>query len=159
RGQFFYQQLVERVSALPGVESASLAHISPFGDALLTRSTAVEGYEPQPGERMSFFYNVVGPRYFSTLRIPLVTGPDFSSRDATAALQVVIISETLAHRFWPKGDAVGKRLIFGAYRGSPIPLQHLEIIGIVKDSKYVDVTEESRRMMFLPLSQSYRPRM
>ena len=159
RGQLFYQQLVERVTGLPGVESASLAHTAPLGDDLLTRSTAIEGYEPQPGEKMSFFYNVVGPRYFETLRTPLVKGRDFTPQDRAGAPQVVIINETLARRYFPDGDALGKRLIFGAYRGSPIPLQHLEIIGVVKDSKYSELTEQTRRMMFLPLAQSYRPEM
>jgi putative ABC transport system permease protein len=71
----------------------------------------------------------------------------------------VIINETLARRYFPNGGALGKRLIFGAYRGSPIPLQHLEIVGVVRDSKYSELTEQPRRMMFLPLAQSYRPEM
>jgi predicted permease len=157
RGQIFYQQLVERVTGLPGVESASLAQLTPLSDDLLTRRTAIEGYEPQPGEKMSFFYNVVGPRYFETLRTPLVSGRDFTPQDTAGAPQVVIINETLARRYFPNSDALGKRLIFGAYRGSPIPLQHLEIVGVVKDSKYLDLTEQPGRMMFLPLAQSYRP--
>src|SRR5262249_41067835 len=157
RGQLFYQQLVERVTGLPGVESASLAHITPLGDAPLTRNTAIEGYEPQPGEKMSFFYNVVGPRYFETLRTPVVSGRDFTPQDRAGAPQVVIINETLQRRYFPNGDALGKRLIFGAYRGSPIPLRRLEIVGVVKDRKYSELTEQPRRMMFLPLAQSYRP--
>jgi predicted permease len=136
-----------------------MAHITPLGDDLLTRRTAVEGYEPQPGENMSFNYNVIGPRYFETMRTPLVGGRDFTSQDRAGAPQVVIINESLARRYWPNGDALGKRLIFGAYRGSPVPLQHLEIVGVVKDSKYQDLTEQTRRMMFLPLAQSYKPEM
>jgi predicted permease len=160
RGQIFYQQLVGRVTGLPGVESASLAQLTPLSDDLLTRSTAIEGYQPQPGEKMeSFFYNVVAPRYFETLRTPMVSGRDFTPQDRAGAPQVVIINETLARRYFPDGDALGKRLIFGAYRGAPIPLQHLEIVGVVKDSKYMDLTEQPRRMMFLPLAQSYRPEM
>jgi predicted permease len=159
RGQIFYQQLVERVTSLPGVESASLAQLTPLSDDLLTRSTAIEGYQPQPGEKMSFFYNVVSPRYFETLRTSLVSGRDFKPQDSAGAPQVVIINETLARRYFPNGDALGKRLIFGAYRGAPIPLQRLEIVGVIKDSKYMDLTEQPRRMMFLPLAQSYRPEM
>src|SRR5262245_2568312 len=159
RGQIFYQQLVERWTRLPGVESASLGQLTPLSDDLLTRRTDIEGYEPQPGEKMSFFYNVVGPRYFEMLRTPLLSGRDFTPQDRAGASQVVIINETLARRYFPNGDALGKRLIFGAYRGAPIPLQHLEIIGVVKDSKYLDMTEQPRRMMFLPLAQSYRPEM
>src|SRR5215475_9544800 len=159
RGQLFYQQLLERVTGLPGVESASLAHITPLGDSLLQRRTAIEGYEPPPGENMSFFYNVVGPRYFETLRTPVVSGRDFTPQDRAGAPQVVIINETLQRRYFPNGDALGKRLIFGAYRGSPIPLQHLEIVGVVKDGKYSELTEQPRRVMFLPLAQSYRPEM
>ncbi len=160
RGQLFYQQLVERVTGLPGVESASLAHLTPLSDDLLQRTTAIEGYKPPPGEKsIAFFYNVVGPRYFETLRTPLVSGRDFTPQDRAGAPQVVIINETLARRYFPDGDALGKRLIFGAYSSSPIPLQQLEIVGVVKDSKYLDLTEQTRRMMFLPLAQSYRPEM
>jgi len=159
RGQIFYQQLVERVTSLPGVESASLAHLTPLSDDLLTRRTAIEGYEAQPGENMSFHYNVVGPRYFETLRTPLISGRDFTPQDRAGAPQVVIVNETLARRYFPNGDALGKRLIFGSYRGSPVPLQHLEIVGVVKDSKYSELTEQTRRMMFLPLAQSYRAEM
>src|SRR4029434_4182651 len=83
----------------------------------------------------------------------------FHAQDRASAPQVVIINETLARRYFPDGDALGKRLIFGAYRGSPIPLQHLEIVGVVKDSKYLDLAEQAGRMMFLPLAQSYRPEM
>jgi putative ABC transport system permease protein len=108
---------------------------------------------------MSFFYNVVGPRYFETLRTPLIGGRDFTPQDSAGAPQVVIINETLARRYFPAGDALGKRLIFGNYPASPIPLQHLEIVGVVRDSKYSELTEQSRRMMFLPLAQSYRQEM
>jgi predicted permease len=159
RGQLFYQQLVARVTGLPGVESASLAQMTPLGDDLLTRRTAIEGYEPQEGENMSFYYNVVAPRYFETLRTPLASGRDFTPQDRAGAPQVVIINETVAGRYWPNEDAVGKRLIFGNYRGSPIPLQNLEVVGVVKDSKYLELTEQARRMMYLPLAQSYRPGM
>jgi macrolide transport system ATP-binding/permease protein len=159
RGQLFYQQLLERVTGLPGVESASLAHSTPLGDDLLTRRTAIEGYEPQPNENMSFSYNVVGPRFFETLRTPLVSGRAFTPQDRAGAPQVVIINETLQRRYFPNGDALGRRLIFGNYLGSPIPLQHLEIIGVVKDSKYAELTEQTQQMMFLPLAQNYRPEM
>jgi len=160
RGRLFYQQLVERVTALPGVESASLAQLTPLSDDPLQRRTAIEGYEPPPGEQsVSFFYNVVGPRYFETLRTPLISGRDFTPQDRASAPQVVIINETLARRYFPNGNALGKRLIFGAYRGSPIPLQHLEIVGVVTDSKYAELTEQTRPMMFLPLAQTYRPEM
>jgi macrolide transport system ATP-binding/permease protein len=158
RGQIFYQQLVERVTALPGVESASLAQLTPLSDDLLRRRTDIEGYQLPPGEKsVSLFYNVVAPRYFETLRTPLLGGRDFTPQDRAGAPQVVIINESLARRYFPKSDALGKRLTFGNYPGSPVPLQHLEIVGVVKDSKYAEVTEQTRPMMFLPLAQSYRP--
>jgi predicted permease len=159
RGQLLFQRLVDRVASLPGVESAGLAQLTPLGDTPLQRRTAVEGYESQPGENMSFSYNVVSARFFETLRTPIVGGRNFTAQDRAGAPQVVIVNETLARRYWPNGDAIGKRLIFGAYKGSPIPLQYLEIVGVVGDGKYQDLTEQPRRMMFLPLAQTYRPEM
>jgi predicted permease len=159
RGLLFYRQLHERISGLPGVESASLANLSPLSDGLLMRRTEIEGYTPQSGEDIRFNYTVVGPHYFETMRTPFVSGRDFSAPDAAGAPQVVIINESMARRYWPNGDALGKRLVFGNYPGSPIPLQRLEIVGVVKDSKYLSVTEGARRMMFLPLEQSYRREM
>src|SRR5262249_39766140 len=106
-----------------------------------------------------FFYNVVGPRYFETLHTPLVSGRVFTPQDSAGAPPVVIINETLERRYFPNGDALGKHLVFGNYPGSPIPLQHLEIVGLVKDSKYQELTEQTPRMLFLPLGQSYSPEM
>lgn len=157
RGQLFHQQLVEHLNGLPGVESASLALTTPLSDGLLTRTTSIDGYQPQAGENMSFSYNVVGPRYFETLRTPFIRGRDFAAQDRAGEPQVVIINETLARRYLPNGDVLGKRLTFGAYRGSPIPIQHLQIIGVVRDTKYQDLTEQNLPMMFLPLAQTYRP--
>jgi predicted permease len=159
RGLLFYRQLVERVSSLPGIESASLANLSPLGDNLLMRRTEIEGYTPQSSEDIRFNYTVVGPRHFETMRTPFVRGRDFSAQDVAGAPQVVIINESMARRYWPNGDALGKRLVFGNYPGSPIPLQRLEIVGVIKDSKYLSLTEATRSMMFVPLEQSYRREM
>jgi predicted permease len=158
QGQQFYSEAVERVSTLRGVESVSLAAIVPLGGGGMRRSVQVEGYTLQPGERtLNFNMNIVGLKYFHTMGMPLAQGRDFGSQDREGAPKVVIINETVAHRFWPDESPVGRHLNFGGIGGRPDQL--IEIIGVVKDSKYRSLTEEPTTSMFLPLAQNYRANM
>jgi putative ABC transport system permease protein len=101
--------------------------------------------------------NVVGLDYFRTMGMPLAQGRDFGSQDREGAPQVVIINETVARRFWPDQNPVGRHLNFGGIGGRPDRM--IEIIGVVKDSKYRSLTEEPTASMFLPLAQNYRANM
>jgi len=149
RGQDFYQRLTERLESLPGVESASLAMVTMLSGQPFNWTARVAGYKPAPGEDMNFRYNVVTPKYFQTLGIPLLRGRDFTVQDTAAGAPVMIVNETVAKRYWPNGDAIGKQISLGN--------RSLEIIGIAKDSKYANLTEETKRTMYLPLGQNYRP--
>ena len=149
RGQQFYRQLMERVKSLPGVESASLALVVMLSDNKFNWTARIDGYEPQPGENMTFRYNIIGPEYFQTMGIPLSRGRDFNDQDTAAGQGVVIINEALANRYWPDQDPIGKRLGLGG--------KGRVIVGVVKDSKYASLTEETKRSMYLPVAQNYRP--
>ena len=153
RGRAFFAQLTERLAALPGVESASLAALVPLADSSMNRSVRVEGYTPPDGRpTINFGFNIVGPNYFRTLGLPLIRGRDFAPQDREGAKRVVIINETIARTYWPDQDAIGKQIIFGR----PGNEQYVEVVGVVKDTKYRSLTEAPRPMMYLPLAQYYR---
>ncbi|HEX7090945.1 MAG TPA: ABC transporter permease [Longimicrobiales bacterium] len=149
QGRAFYEQLSERVAALPGVVGVTLARNVPLSGGGGRRFTGVEGYEPAPGEDMEFHFNVVGPEYFEVMRVPLVRGRGFTAADREGAPQVAVVNETFARRFWPGEDAIGKRLSrFGT-------AESIEIVGIARDGKYGTLTEEPRPYIYRPFLQDY----
>jgi predicted permease len=158
QGQQFYSDAVERIAALPGVEAVSLAAVVPLGGSSMRRSVQIEGYASQPGEPpLNFDMNIIGLNYFQTMGMPLVQGRDFNAQDREGAPKVVIINETVARRFWPDQNAVGKQIDFAGIAGRPN--QFIEIVGVVKDSKYRSLIESPTSTMFLPLAQNYRVNM
>src|SRR5258708_2080271 len=152
RGREFYRRLVERVRTVPGIQSATLARRLPFTvDGIAFANVAIDGYAPAKDEDMRLNYETVGPQYFQTMRIPFVHGRDFDERDQEGARGVVIINETMARRYWPGGDALGRRL--------KLTKDWLEIIGIAKDVKYRSLREAPQPFLYLPLLQDYRSNM
>jgi predicted permease len=154
RGRVFYRQLLDAARADPGVESATLAAVTPMG-FLDTRAqrVAVEGYEPRRDEDLAFMTNTVGSDYFRTLRIKLVAGRAFEDRDDETAAPVVIVNDTLARRFWGSAaNAIGKRVRVadGDWRTA---------IGVAADVKYSRIDESPRPYVYLPFLQSYRSSM
>ncbi len=152
RGREFYRRLVERVSAVPGIQSATLARRLPLTDGgIAFANVVIDGYAPAKDEDMRLNYETVGPQYFQTMRIPFVHGRDFDERDQEDARGVVIINETMARRYWPGGDALGRRL--------KLTKDWLEIVGIAKDVKYRSLSEAPQPFLYLPLLQDYRSNM
>src|SRR5262249_10679489 len=154
RGLRFFPELLERVKLLRGVEAASIAAQIPLcsgGSSILK----AEGYAPKPGEDLSSDFNIVGPDYFRTMKIPLLHGREFGQSDTTTAPQVAIINETAARRFWPDQTPRGRRLILGRAPDKEVR----EIVGVVKDSKYRRLNEEARPAMYVPFAQGYRANM
>src|SRR6266571_1661977 len=152
RGREFYRRLVERVKTVPGIESATLARRLPLTDGgIAFANVAIDGYAPAKDEDMRLNYETVGPQYFQTMRIPFVHGRDFDERDQEGARGVVIINDTMARRYWPGGDALGKRL--------KVAKDWLEIVGIAKDVKNRSLSEAPQPFFYLPLLQDYRSNM
>ncbi|HKS29937.1 MAG TPA: ABC transporter permease [Pyrinomonadaceae bacterium] len=156
RGQQFYRQVMERVRALPGVESATLARNVPLTGGNMELGINVEGYEPPTGDHsFDTDFNVVAPSYFSSLGIRILSGRDFDERDREGAPRAGIVNETMARRFWPGEDAVGKRFFLGPMsEGVPV-----EIVGVVKDGKYRTLGEDPRPYFYLSSTQEYQPQM
>jgi putative ABC transport system permease protein len=150
RGQLFYDRSVERASALPGVAHASIAQNAPLARGLL-RSVFPEGQDTTTRDRVLVQVNSIGSGYFATLGIPLERGRDFASTDGPGSPLVVIVNETMAERFWPGQDAIGKRFKFF---GDP---EFSTVIGIARNSKYNAVAEDPIPFIYQPLKQNYTP--
>ncbi|MBW8874481.1 MAG: ABC transporter permease [Acidobacteria bacterium] len=148
RGKAFYQQLLERAGHLPGVESASLGSSLP----IQSQSSALPFFSsdnPAAAEGVQISINLIAPRYFETIGLPLVQGRDFRAADAGSP-SVGIVNQTLARRFWPGQDPIGKRLRFGRATG---PL--IEVVGVARDGKYSSLREEPQSFIYLPYLQVY----
>src|SRR6202521_1492958 len=107
----FQEELIARVRALPGVESAAYARLSPLGYGTYSSTPiAVDGYQPPPEEQPTVDYNQVSPNYFATLGIPLLSGREFTRADDENAQLVAIVNRTMAARYWRDQDPIGRRL-------------------------------------------------
>src|SRR3954467_10808098 len=108
RGQVFFDQITERVAALPGVKAAAIAENPPLAGGFL-RSVFPEGADTTTKDRVLVQVNTVGLGYFQTIGISIVHGRDFTRGDAPTSPKVVVINETMAHQFWKNGEPLGKR--------------------------------------------------
>lgn len=161
RGREFYRLLVERVGTVPGVQSVTLARRLPLTlSGIAFANVVIDGYTPAKNEDMHLNYETVGLHYFQTMRIPLLRGRDFDERDQESAPGVVIINETMAQRYWPGGDALGKHLKFTtAVTHAELTKGWLEVVGIAKDVKNRSLSEAPQPFLYLPLLQDYRSNM
>jgi putative ABC transport system permease protein len=141
-------EMQRRVSGLPGVTSVTWSSAVPLGIDGSRRGVELEGYQRRQGEDMEFHYAVVGPKYFETLDIPLMSGRVLGDADRAGAPGAMVVNETFAKRFWPSGDALGKHVTSGDGGRS------YEIVGIARDGKYLTLGEPARPYMYLPALQS-----
>ena len=147
KGEAFLRQLVERVESIPGVASASYAFAGPLSFTM-GRSVFLEG--GNEGDRTLVEVNTVGPRYFETMGIPLVQGRPITDEDKPGGTKAVVINETMAKKFWPQGDALGKRFrFFGDQEPWAV------IVGIAKDSKYSFLGEDPQSYIYEAHAQRY----
>lgn len=148
RAKSFHDDLLDRVRALPGVESAALARVTPLGYGTFSSAPiAVDGYVPPPNEQPSVEYNQVSPSYFATMGIPLLSGREFTRDDNETALPVAIVNETMAARYWPGKNPIGQRF--------QVKDRWTQIVGVAKTSKYESMRERPRPFYYVPLRQSF----
>jgi putative ABC transport system permease protein len=162
QGRDFYRDVVDRVEALPGVESATLARVAVMGGGGRTVGWLVQGREepsadparggtaPPFGGRSLINANVVGAKFFATLGIPSMAGRDFDGRDGTDAPRVAIINAAAARLHFADADPIGARVSFAGPAGP----WH-EVVGVVGNSKYVDLGESDLPVAYLPLAQNH----
>jgi len=149
RAMDFYRELERRIRALPGVQSASLAVSVPMGYINNGQAIYPEERPVVPGEQPPMAgCNYIGPGYFETMRIPLVRGRAVLESDSETAPQAAVVNQTMAGRFWPNQDPIGKRFRI-RHDGSP-----WEVVGVAHDSKYLAVFEHPLPYFYLPLAQT-----
>ena len=162
QGREFYRRVVERMEALPGVEAATLARVAVLTGGARVLSIHVEGREESHDRMMAegssvaitdrtvVNANVVGPRFFDTLGIPLLLGRDFTEQDAAGRPLVTIVNQTVVAMHFGGENPLGKRVSFDGPGG---PWR--EIVGVTRDSKYGALREDALPVAYLPLAQNH----
>jgi putative ABC transport system permease protein len=141
-------RIFERIQHVPGVQSAAGTLVAPFTGAINLPFT-IEGRQVADTDALSAEYNLITPNYFATMKTPLLRGRDFTSRDTATAPWVAIINETMAHRFWPNEDPVGKRVKLDLAPDE----QPREVVAVVKDTPSSRQQTKQNATMYVPFVQ------
>jgi putative ABC transport system permease protein len=145
----FFQHLLDRIRALPGVENAGGVVSLPLSGAFESTDVILEGAAADPNtQRPEADYTAVTPEYFSTLQIPLLQGRHFTAQDRPGAPAVIIINDILAERCWPGQDPLGKRLRVGFEK------EPREVVGVVSGIKQMALDAQARPAMYMPHLQA-----
>ncbi|MGA8224475.1 MAG: ABC transporter permease [Candidatus Acidiferrales bacterium] len=147
----FYRRLRANLLRLPGVQGAGAISGLPLGGAWATTDFTIEGHPPaSPTDVPSAQYRFVTPGYFAAMRIPVLSGRDLDEADTAEVRKVACISQTLAKRFFPDGNAVGAFLVVDNGKPNPPPI---EIVGIVGDVKHLSLDASPTADIYIPLEQ------
>src|SRR6266849_327530 len=148
----YKRDLVKRVQAIPGVESAAHAILVPFGGSTWNDNVINEGSDQDAGVA---WLNFLGPAYFKTVGTPLVAARDFDDRDTATSVKVAIVNQAFARKILKVADPLGKRFRIHESPGKPRPLY--EIVGVTADNKFQDMHEEFLPFMYFPATQQEKP--
>jgi len=144
----FQDELLDRVKALPGVDSAVFARVTPLGyGSFSSTPIAVDGYLSPPEEQPTVQYNEVGPDYFRTMGIPLVSGREFTRADDERAALVAVVNETMAAKYWSGRNPIGERV--------KVKDRWMRVIGVAKNSKYQSVRERPTPFFYVSRRQNF----
>jgi putative ABC transport system permease protein len=143
----FYTDLVQRVQSLPGVRSAAVTTNLPLYRQGNSISISIEGRpEPPPGQESIIVTRIISPGYFDTMSIPVLKGRELTDQDTDDSPNVVVISESMARRYWPGEEAVGKRIALGRIQS---PDDWMQIVGVVKDVRQFELNADPKPQMYL----------
>jgi predicted permease len=148
-GVAFNRQVLDRLSALPGVESVSMADFSPLSFSIHTDFLQIEGYVPQPHESMEISRAYVGPNYFRTLRTSLISGREFTEADTPDSQFVAVANQAFVDRYLPGEDPIGKQVTDWGDR--------FTIVGVARNAKYRLLTYPAEPVIFFPIYQASSP--
>jgi predicted permease len=158
RGRAFYARLLEQIRAMPGVRYASLTDHLPLGQIMRMQGIEIDGYQAPRGPSgmsgLPIDMALVGPDYFETMGIPVLSGRSFKNSDDVSAPAVVIINQQMADRFWPHQNPIGQ---FISLLGPRDSRTRAEIVGVVKTGKYQSLGEDPKSYFYRPLLQEYQP--
>jgi predicted permease len=150
RGLAFQAALLDRLRTAPGVASVTLTSHLPMGDdgSGNTQDISIPGYAPAKDEDMAVITDFDGPDFFHIMGIAMFQGREFDTRDNASSSAVAVINQSMAQRYWPKGDAIGSSVI--------VDKRPSRIVGIVRDYAYSDpANTDPTPVLFLPLAQHY----
>jgi predicted permease len=143
----FDRQILQRVQALPGVNSATLASFSPLSFTIGSDGVVPEGYIPQTHESVVADTGAVGPGYLHTLSTPLLAGRDFTDSDNADTLPVALVNQAFADRYWPRQQPIGKRVLFDS--------RSYTVVGVTANAKYRGLVYAPPPLLLLPLMQDH----
>ncbi len=146
-----YEQIESRLRALPGVVSASRSWNTPISGSAWNYNIKADSPNAPTGEASLTYFNSISPAYFQTLRTPLLAGRGFNNHDTKTAPMVAIVNQTLARKFFSGLNPIGRYFRNGEAPESLAP--PIQIIAVVKDSKYESLREETDPMAFFPITQ------
>lgn len=148
RGKTFQDELLARVLAIPGAESAAFARATPLGYGTFSESrVGVDGDSSPRADQPTVEYNEVGPNYFATMGIALIAGREFESHDDQNGAPVAVVNESMARKFWKDTDAVGRRIEVNG--------EWMQVVGVAKNSKYESLRELPKPFFYVPRSQHF----
>ncbi|HEY0100826.1 MAG TPA: ABC transporter permease [Pyrinomonadaceae bacterium] len=152
----FYNELLSRIEALPGVKSAAVTTNLPLYMQGNSIGISIEGIpDPAPGQgkRPVVATRVVSPHYFQTMSIALLQGREFSEQDKFDSPAVAVINETMARRYWPEQDPTGRRITSGAPTSTD-PDDWITVVGVVKDVRQFELVTDPKPQMYLSYAQA-----
>lgn len=144
-----YRDISGRLNQLPGVQSAAITRFSPVSGYSSSGNFSIEGYRPTTGKEMRVWDLSVGPRFFETLNIPLVLGRAIEERDSAASAPVAIVNQSFVNEYFAGTNPLGQHMA----HGDPFKAPGAAIVGVVADSKFFDLREKPKPMVFYPISQ------
>ena len=147
----FYRQVLERIQAIPGVNSVVAVSALPYSDHSSGRNFSIEGRQAEPGDQPSGMYQAASPEYFRTLHIPLLAGRFLNPGDGADAPKVAVISERLARHWWKNESPVGRRIKIGE---SDFKSPWMTIVGVVGDVVHNPYDRVPRQTFYVPYQQS-----
>ncbi|HEX7183131.1 MAG TPA: ABC transporter permease [Thermoanaerobaculia bacterium] len=155
QGVQFYENLLERVRALPGVSTASVTSLVPMDFGGLRGAAYAQGMAVDPDQPpLESDLSVVDPSFFSTMKIPVLSGRVFGPQDTQSSPPVVIINQQLARMLWGDADVIGRRLVLFTPDGPAY-----EVVGITRTGRYHSVREDPTPLVYIPLAQFSEPMM
>ncbi len=152
----FFDQVLPRLAAVPGVRAAGATSVMPFGGNWSTGSFQIEGIQVPDGQPGPWGdIRIVSPDFLKTLGAPLLKGRFFTEADGPGAPRVAVIDEEFVQRYWPKEEPLGKRITFGPPAGAPdsAPNEYIEIVGVVGHTAHEGLDADARIQLYLPYRQ------
>jgi predicted permease len=148
RAKNFQDELIDRLQALGGVESAAFSRMTPFSyRSYSTASIAVDGYDAPPDQQPTADFNEIGPGFLATMGIPLASGREFTRADNETAPLAAVVDETMAAQFWRGADPIGRRV--------RVKGRWMQIVGVARNARYRNLLETPQPFFYVALRQNF----